>query len=124
MPQSNPAYPIMLTARVTATDLARLRALSTRRGESTSLVVRSLIRDAAREVPEAALQEALQAVRPTPRWPDYDPLPAARRMHALRAKGLSHARIAAQLNADGVPTRTGRPWEPKAIWRFLTRYAG
>lgn len=33
-----------------------------------------------------------------------------RRIFALRKQGLGTKAIAAQLNADGVPTRSGRPW--------------
>ncbi len=42
------------------------------------------------------------------------------RMKALRAAGMGFDRIAAQLNADGVPTRTGGRWHGLVINRILT----
>jgi hypothetical protein len=45
-----------------------------------------------------------------PQTTGYDPLAAIARIEALRAEGLSLAKIAAQLNAEGVPTRQGEPW--------------
>lgn len=42
------------------------------------------------------------------------------RMHALRASGMGFDRIAAQLNADGVQTRTGGRWHGLVTNRILT----
>jgi DNA invertase Pin-like site-specific DNA recombinase len=42
------------------------------------------------------------------------------RMKALRAAGMGFDRIAAQLNADGVQTRTGGRWHGLVINRILT----
>src|SRR5215471_7259606 len=42
------------------------------------------------------------------------------RLKALRAEGLGFDRIAARLNAEGVPTRTGRPWHGVVVNRILT----
>jgi DNA invertase Pin-like site-specific DNA recombinase len=42
------------------------------------------------------------------------------RMNALRAEGLGFDRIAARLNAEGLPTRTGKPWHGVVINRILT----
>jgi DNA invertase Pin-like site-specific DNA recombinase len=42
------------------------------------------------------------------------------RIKALRMDGLGFDRIAARLNEDGVPTRTGRPWHGVVINRILT----
>jgi DNA invertase Pin-like site-specific DNA recombinase len=42
------------------------------------------------------------------------------RVTALRSEGLGFDRIAARLNADHVPTRTGRPWHGVVINRILT----
>ena len=42
------------------------------------------------------------------------------RMKALRAEGLGFDRIAARMNAESVPTRTGRPWHGVVINRILT----
>jgi hypothetical protein len=36
---------------------------------------------------------------------------ALERIQTLKKEGLGFDRIAAQLNADGIPTRTGRPWQ-------------
>jgi len=41
------------------------------------------------------------------------------RLKALRAEGLGFDRIAAKLNAEGVPTRTGKPWHGVVINRIL-----
>jgi DNA invertase Pin-like site-specific DNA recombinase len=51
-----------------------------------------------------------------------------RRMRQLRRKPrggerLSFAAIADRLNADGVPTRTGKPWAPAVVFRILGRDA-
>jgi len=45
---------------------------------------------------------------------------AIERMKALRAAGMGFDRIAAQLNADGVQTRTGGRWHGLVINRILT----
>ena len=42
------------------------------------------------------------------------------RMKALRATGMGFDRIAAQLNVEGVPTRTGGRWHGLVITRMLT----
>ncbi len=42
------------------------------------------------------------------------------RLKALRAEGLGFDRISAKLNAEGVPTRTGKPWHGVVINRILT----
>lgn len=45
---------------------------------------------------------------------------AVERMRSLRTEGLAFDRIAERLNADGVPTRTGRRWHGVLISRILT----
>jgi DNA invertase Pin-like site-specific DNA recombinase len=42
------------------------------------------------------------------------------RLQALRATGMGFDRIAAQLNAEGLKTRTGRPWHGLVVNRILT----
>lgn len=42
------------------------------------------------------------------------------RLKALRATGMGFDRIAAQLNAEGVPTRTGGRWHGLVVNRILT----
>ena len=42
------------------------------------------------------------------------------RIKALRAEGLGYDRLAARLNAEGVPTRTGKPWHGVVVNRILT----
>jgi|SRR5271157_108808 len=42
------------------------------------------------------------------------------RLKALRAEGLGFDRIAARMNQEGVPTRTGRPWHGVVVNRILT----
>jgi hypothetical protein len=45
---------------------------------------------------------------------------ALERLKALRAEGMGFDRIAAKLNEEGVPTRTGKPWHGVVINRILT----
>ena len=49
---------------------------------------------------------------------------ALERIKALRAEGLGFDRIAAKLNEERVPTRTGRPWHGVVINRILTGKRG
>jgi len=45
---------------------------------------------------------------------------ALERLKALRAEGLGFDRIAAHLNDEHIPTRTGRPWHGVVVNRILT----
>jgi DNA invertase Pin-like site-specific DNA recombinase len=45
---------------------------------------------------------------------------ALKRIKALRAESIGFDRIAAKLNEEGVPTRTGKPWHGVVINRILT----
>jgi DNA invertase Pin-like site-specific DNA recombinase len=45
---------------------------------------------------------------------------ARKRMEALRTEGMGFDRIAAKLNEEGVPTRTGKPWHGVVVNRILT----
>jgi DNA invertase Pin-like site-specific DNA recombinase len=45
---------------------------------------------------------------------------ALKRLKALRAEGLGFDRIAARLNEEGIPTRTGKPWHGVVVNRILT----
>src|SRR3954468_17765159 len=42
------------------------------------------------------------------------------RIKALRAEGLGYDRLAARLNSEGVPTRTGKAWHGVVINRILS----
>ena len=42
------------------------------------------------------------------------------RLRALKAEGLGFDRIAARANAEGLPTRTGKPWHGVVVNRILT----
>ena len=42
------------------------------------------------------------------------------RLKALRAEGLGFDRIAARMNEEGIPTRTGKPWHGIVVNRILT----
>ena len=46
---------------------------------------------------------------------------ALKRMKALRSEGLGFDRIAARLNTEAVPTRTGKPWHGVVVNRILAR---
>jgi DNA invertase Pin-like site-specific DNA recombinase len=45
---------------------------------------------------------------------------ALERMKSLRVEGLGFDRIAARLNDEHIPTRTGRPWHGVVVNRILT----
>ena len=45
---------------------------------------------------------------------------ALERLKALRAEGLGFDRIAARMNEEHIPTRTGKPWHGLVINRILT----
>jgi DNA invertase Pin-like site-specific DNA recombinase len=47
-------------------------------------------------------------------------LAALERMMALRAEGLGFDRIAARLNAEGIPTRSGKPWHGFTVNGIIT----
>jgi hypothetical protein len=62
----------------------------------------------------------------TPRQPPpgaYDPAAATARMQALQAQGLTLAEIAAQLTAEGVPTKQGRGWHKSSV-NYLLKTRG
>ncbi len=40
-----------------------------------------------------------------------------------RGRRLSYAQIAAALNSEAIPTRTGRPWAPRTVYGILHRAA-
>ena len=42
------------------------------------------------------------------------------RLKSLRVEGLGFDRIAARLNDEHIPTRTGRPWHGVVVNRILT----
>jgi hypothetical protein len=46
------------------------------------------------------------------------------RMKELRAAGMGFDRIAARLNEEGVPTRTGKPWHGVVVNRILAAKNG
>lgn len=46
---------------------------------------------------------------------------ALRRKPRGRKKRMSFARIAAELNKEGIPTRTGKPWAPETVRRIAGR---
>ena len=45
---------------------------------------------------------------------------ALKRIQELRSEGLGFDRLAAKLNAEGIPTRTGKPWHGVVVNRILT----
>jgi hypothetical protein len=49
----------------------------------------------------------------------YDPQAAVARIQTLHRQGLSTRAIAAQLNAEGMPTRHGRPWGGASVGYLL-----
>jgi len=52
----------------------------------------------------------------------YDPHAAAARIQELRRQAFTLTQIAAQLTAEGVPTRYGLPWEHSSVRYVLKRY--
>ena len=76
----------------------------------------------ARSAPQAAPR--MRTARPQHSGPaSYDPGPAIARILALRQQGMSFERIAAQLDAEGIPTRYGLPWQHSSV-RHLWRTYG
>jgi len=55
--------------------------------------------------------------------PAYDPDVAYARMQALQAQGQTLAQIAAQLTAEGMPTKQGRPWHKSTV-NYLLKTRG
>jgi len=53
----------------------------------------------------------------------YDPDAAYARMQALQAQGRTLAQVAAQLTAEGVPTKQGRPWHKSTV-NYLLKTRG
>ena len=45
------------------------------------------------------------------------------RITVMRSSGSTYHRIADMLNGEHVPTRTGKPWSGKVLWRILKRQA-
>ena len=54
----------------------------------------------------------------------YDAGVAYARMQALKAEGLSLARIAKQLDEEGIGTHQGRPWHKSTVAYLLKTYGG
>ena len=101
--------------------------------------VEALVADHYRRVIAEKTRDALARLRAqgrrTSRFPPYgarlaqdgmlapDPSEQATvaRIGALRAAGLSVRRIARQLVREGVPARSGRPWQPTVVARLIRR---
>ena len=80
--------------------------------------------DMPRTPPPAQAPPPIRTSRPQTRGPSaYDPHPAIARIVTLRQQGLSFERIAAQLDAEGLPTRYGLPWQHSTV-RYLWRTYG
>ena len=52
----------------------------------------------------------------------YDPRAAAARLHTFRRQGLSFVQIAARLEAEGIPTRYGLPWQYSSVRHLFHTY--
>jgi len=52
----------------------------------------------------------------------YDPRAAAARIHTFRRQGLSFVQIAARLEAEGIPTRYGLPWQYSSVRHLFHTY--
>jgi predicted component of type VI protein secretion system len=71
--------------------------------------------------PQFPPQDAPQTATSPPG--SYDPDVAYARIRGLQAQGLTQRQIAAQLTADGVPTRQGGPWGQSSV-RYLLQTRG
>jgi excisionase family DNA binding protein len=72
------------------------------------------------DVDRVAPPGAVEAPAPAFTHPQARKAAVVARLHDLRAKGLSLQAIANQLNAEGVPTLSGRgTWKPGAIGNLL-----
>jgi hypothetical protein len=75
-------------------------------------------------VPQRERSAPATARHPTPQLlGTYDLQAAVQRIVALRQQGLSYEAIAAQLDAEGIPTRYGLPWQHSSV-RYLFRTYG
>jgi hypothetical protein len=71
------------------------------------------------------LEPPLDTPHPSPRiLGTYDPHTAAQRIAALRAQGMSFARVADELTQEGIPTRHGLPWQHSSVRHVLKTYGG
>jgi hypothetical protein len=74
--------------------------------------------------PHPSQRRTPAALQPSPQVLGiYDPQGAVLRIQALRHDGLSYDRIAAVLQAEGIPTRYGQPWQGSSV-RYLLQQAG
>jgi hypothetical protein len=114
-PQETPLLPL----------LTRL-ALAIERLVDEVRQLRTDLRQAPRPAPQEGPREPTQDAPQTTRSPPpgvYDPAAAFARMQILKAEGLTLAQIAAQLTAEGVPTRQGRPWHKSTV-NYLLKTRG
>jgi hypothetical protein len=74
---------------------------------------RGLPQRAPRGVPQQTPQDTPQGAG------SYDPGVALARMQALKTQDLSLAQIAATLTAEGIPTRSGKPWHKGTVGYLL-----
>lgn len=66
-------------------------------------------------------RQPTQQPQTLPRQPPghYDAQAAVQRIRQLRNQGLSFAKIATQLTAEGIPTRDGGAWHPSSVDRLF-----
>jgi hypothetical protein len=139
-PQVTPQYAPQETPHITPQEMPLLPLL-----ERLALAMEGLVdevrqlREDLRQTPQAAPQRVRRTRAPTPQSPPqvtsqgapqdapqtsgaYDPRAAVARMQTLRLQGLSLAQIAGRLTAEGMPTRSGKPWQKGTVDYLLKTY--
>jgi hypothetical protein len=116
-PQETPLLPLLTRLTLAVECLvAEVRQLRT--------VLQQTPRLAPQEVPQEEPQVSPQVTpQSTPQSGAYDPAAATARMQALQTQGLTLAEIAAQLTAEGVPTKQGRGWHKSSV-NYLLKTRG
>ena len=81
------------------------------------------LRDELRQLRQRRRRHVSVRPHPTPQILEtYDPHAAAARIHTLRRQGLSFVQIAAQLDAEGISTRYGLPWQYSSVRHLFRTY--
>ena len=103
---------------------AELRQLPQRRRRSGAFTPHPTSQVTPRSTPQDTPHGTPQGMpHPSPQiLGTYDPRAAAARIHTLRRQGLSFVRIAAQLAAEGIPTRYGLPWQHSSVRHLFQTY--
>jgi hypothetical protein len=116
-PQAAPLLPVLNRLTLAVEDLVHeVRQLREGMAQSPQAAPHSPPQDAPQYTPQVAPQTD------TPRPGSYDRDSTYARIQALQAQGLTQRQIAAQLTADGIPTKQGGPWGQSSVRYLLSTY--